>query len=229
MSFVSVICEGECEMDFVQGVLGPHLSIKGITVQGTVVGKTVSRDLASSPGGILKFDPLYRHIRAELRRVSSPTSVVTTMVDLYAFPRDLDGFGAISEIADPYERVIQLETLLQRRIGDTRFFPYVQLHEFEALVLSDMEILRRELDESDATEGIGRLLADLGDLEPEEVDQSPQGAPSKRLQRFLPGYRKRTMARSVTSQIGCDRLRRRCPHFGSWLDRLEALSPSAPL
>ena len=57
--------------------------------------------------------------------------VFTTMFDLYALPDDFPGYEAAKAIGEPYARVAALETAFAEAINDSRFIPYIQLHEFE--------------------------------------------------------------------------------------------------
>ena len=63
----------------------------------------------------------------------------TTMFDLYALPDDFPGFDASKTISDPYSKVNRLETDFATAINDKRFIPYIQLHEFEALLFCGIE------------------------------------------------------------------------------------------
>ena len=58
---------------------------------------------------------------------------------------------------------------------------------------------------------------------PEEIDDSPDTAPSKRIQALIPGYRKPLSGTLAARAIGLPRIRSACPHFSDWLDRLENL------
>jgi len=223
VSFLVVLCEGETEMDFVGALLTEHLSQFGIRTRPILLGKKLKRDVATAPGGVFKYGAVYRHITASLRQYSSETSHVTTMLDLYAFPTDFPDYEDVVRNKVSVTRAVALETAMRYQVNSPRFIPHIQLHEFEALVLSKREELKPEFEEPLATAGVAALDENIGALAPEEIDQTVEGAPSKRLSRFLPGYRKREMGVSVTRRIGWEHLRTACPHFGSWLQSLEAL------
>lgn len=223
MSFLAVLCEGYTEMDFVGAVLREHLNRYGVAVHPILLGKKIKHDIAEAPGGVFQFDSVYRHITATLRSYSSETSFVTTMLDLYAFPRDFADYRELARIEDPSQRVEALELAMGNRVKSPRFLPYIQLHEFEALVLSKTDELPAEFEEPAGSDGVQALSRDIGGLKPEEVNETKEGAPSKRLTRFLPGYRKRDMGVNVTKRIGCAHLRTTCPHFAAWLSGLEAM------
>ena len=104
-----------------------------------------------------------------------------------------------------------------------RFVPYVMMHEFEALLFSDCDAFAR---------GIGlpvlapqfRKIRDAFES-PEEIDDSPRTAPSKRVEALVPGYEKPFMGTMAVLEISLDTIRSECPSFRAWMERLEGLCP----
>lgn len=104
-----------------------------------------------------------------------------------------------------------------------RFVPFVMIHEFEALLFSDCQGF---------AEAIGReaLAADFQGIRdafpnPEQIDDSPQTAPSKRIAALVPQYEKPLIGVLASLQIGLEAMRRECPHFSGWLDWLQTAVP----
>jgi hypothetical protein len=102
-----------------------------------------------------------------------------------------------------------------------RFVHFVVMHEFEGLLFSDCAAFSR---------GISRpeLAGDFRSIReqfqtPEEIDDSPDTAPSKRVQALVPGYEKPLLGVLAVLEIGLARIREECPHFRAWLNRLETL------
>lgn len=60
---------------------------------------------------------------------------------------------------------------------------------------------------------------------PELINDGPTTAPSKRIIAEIPEYafQKSTAGPLIAARIGLDVMRARCPNFGEWLGRLEAL------
>ena len=97
------------------------------------------------------------------------------------------------------------------------------MHEFEALLFSDCETFSRAI-------GRPELSANLQSIRnqfpsPEEIDDSPITAPSKRVEELVEGYEKPLLGALAICEIGLDTIRDECPHFSEWLAHLEA-SPS---
>ena len=58
---------------------------------------------------------------------------------------------------------------------------------------------------------------------PEDIDDSPVTAPSKRVQAIISGYEKPLLGVLAAVEIGLARIQEECPHFRAWLNRLETL------
>ena len=58
---------------------------------------------------------------------------------------------------------------------------------------------------------------------PEDINDSPQTAPSKRILAAMPGYQKTVHGPLIACEIGLDPVRAACPHFDRWLKRIEGL------
>jgi hypothetical protein len=108
------------------------------------------------------------------------------------------------------------------RFNSDRFVPFVVMHEFEGLLFSDCASFSR---------GIGRpdlevRLQDIRDdfTTPEEINDSPITAPSKRVRDLVPGYEKPLLGVLAVLEIGLLRIRAECPHFDGWLNQLESLA-----
>ena len=155
------------------------------------------------------------------------------MVDYYGLPREgqraWPGRARASTLpfADKAS-VVESELLaeVQREMGARfdagRFVPYVMMHEFEALLFSDCEGFARGIDRPEVAVSL-QAIRD-GFASPEEIDDSPETAPSKRVEALVSGYQKPLMGALAALEIGLGAMRRECPHFGAWLRRLEALA-----
>jgi hypothetical protein len=175
-------------------------------------------------GGLLKYikfrNDVLRWIQSDNGRANT---FYTSFIDLYAFPRDAESpyTAQIQSIVDPYQRIAALENAIGQNINHPNFIPYVQLHEFEALLLVEPDRLLTMY--PDGQTGITRLKRDIGNTNPEEINESPQTAPSKRIINHLPNYQgqKAQVGPLVAEDIGLNLLRQKCPHFNEWINKLE--------
>ncbi len=58
---------------------------------------------------------------------------------------------------------------------------------------------------------------------PEEINDSPNTAPSKRIKKLYPAYEKPLYGSLAALEIGLDTIRRECHGFNAWLKSIEDL------
>ena len=166
-----------------------------------------------------------RHVVQHLRR--DVGAVSTTMLDDYGLPDDWPartrGGPSARDTARDIENALLAEVRqsMGPRFRDGRFLPNLLVHEFEALLFSDCFRFARAIDRADLREKMEAIRNAAGG--PEEIDDSPETCPSARVNNLVPEYEKPLHGNLAALEIGISRIRRECPHFGEWLDRLEAL------
>jgi hypothetical protein len=151
----------------------------------------------------------------------------STMFDLYGLARvrDFPGFSEACKLTDPFAKVASLEAALEKDINFPRFIPYIQLHEFESLLLVDPSALKNWfIREAGAVDALSREIAETG-RQPEHIDEGETTKPSGRICKHIPAYagNKVVAALDAVANIGLVRLVDACPHFGAWIKRLEKL------
>lgn len=215
-----VTVEGQAEKEFADKALKPHLAGFAIDVRPRVV---VTNRKLGKRGGILDFDKIRGDLGRLMKQDAHSEARFTTMVDLYALPSEFPGWSEARKKTLPLERVKVLEQALALEFGESRFLPFIQLHEFEALLYCDLDELQRRI--ADSAPGIKALRAEVGDTAPEDINEGAATAPSKRIIRHVPIYERNKVRVGAPAAvaIGLNALRARCPHFGEWLAQLEAL------
>ena len=81
-----------------------------------------------------------------------------------------------------------------------RFVPYVMMHEFEAMLFSDCERFAEGIGEPELAPKFQEIRDKFAS--PEEIDDSPHTAPSKRIESLLPGYKKPVLGIWAAEGIG---------------------------
>ena len=224
---IHVLCEGQTEQGFVEKVLRPYLQDNGIKgVNGILITTNKKKN---ARGGLLS----YNHALTDLRILQRTKidgdferHIFTTMFDFYALPDDFPGFEKIKTIRDPYLKVSNLEKDFADEINDNRFIPYIQLHEFEALLFCGIEYIAELYPGCEKRcKQLTQALQNVGN--PELINNSPHTAPSKRIIKAIEGdnkthynYNKPKTGRFVTEKIGIDELRSKCKHFDEWIEKL---------
>jgi hypothetical protein len=113
-----------------------------------------------------------------------------------------------------------LTAAMVSRFDARRFIPFVVMHEFEGLLFSDCAAFSRGIGRPDLESGLQEIRDQFST--PEDIDDSPVTAPSKRVEALVPGYEKPLLGALAILEIGLARIRAECPHFNGWLTRLEA-------
>lgn len=215
-----VLVEGQTEETFIKTLLAKHLEIYGVSVRAIVV--ETSRD---AYGRKRRGGGHWARWLRDLKRLTAEqkqNSRFTTMFDLYGLPKDFPESDACASIPDTTRHADALQDAMARAVDDWRFIPYIQRHEFETLVLATLDNLAGLLADDDL-EGLARLRVDIGQTSPEDVNDGIDTAPSKRLERCIPGYRKTVHGPLTLEDATLSFLKTQCPRFGRWVTTLENL------
>lgn len=223
---IYIVVEGQTEQTFVRDVLAPTIVHKGIYLFPILIGKPGHK------GGNVNFDRAKNDIGNFLKQRND--TYVTTMFDYFRIDSKWPGREDVERITTngtnltTIDKANTLEIATQSKItaafpnynSENRFIPYIEMHEFEALLFSDANILaeKTEIDLSKIEE----ILDEHGT--PEEINDDPQKAPSKQLEALKSDYRKVVMGKTISEAIGIEKIRVQCPHFNEWLVKLEQLA-----
>ena len=227
MTRLLVHVEGQTEEQFVNELLAPHLRDRGYaSVSARLIGNARQR---GQRGGVKPWSQVRQAIVNHLRQ--DPGSIAATMVDFYGLPRIgpkvWPGCKEVSAVDVQTKPEVVEKALLEdvvRTMGvgfdSSRIIPFVTMHEFEALLFSDCERFAVGIGKPEMT-GPLQVIRDAFS-NPEEIDDSPDTAPSKRVLALVPGYQKPLMGTLAALEIGLTAMRAECPHFDTWLKRLES-------
>jgi len=224
MKRLHITAEGQTEESFVNDTLKPHLASYGVyaDVRRVLTGKKHGKLYR---GGMTNYAKAKNDIVRWLKEERGNGDVAfSTMFDLYALPEDFPGFAEAKRLNNPYQKVAAIEEAFARDIDDYRFIPYIQLHEFEALLFVNPQLFEIEyFDTPEAIDELQKIAEKFAN--PELIDQGPETAPSKRIIKVPPDYEnnKPAVGSMIAHEIGIDELRKACAHFNEWLAKLEQL------
>ena len=215
--------EGQTEENFVNEALAEHLRESGYS--------QVRARLAGNPrrprGGIRPWDGVKRDILAHLKE--DRASINAIMVDYYGLPLDWPARteaptkNSSSAKAEHVEAALHADITeaMGPRFDPSRFVPLVVMHEFEALLFSDPQRFAQGIERRDLA---AEFLAIREEFEsPEDINDSADTAPSKRIMKLLPRYQKPLFGPLAVMEIGLSVIRKECHHFNNWPERLESL------
>jgi hypothetical protein len=227
---VYIVTEGQTETNFINKILGPYFQSHNMTlISCTVVTKSDKKAGRQYKGGISRYSKAKNDIvRCLAYAKKDPFAVyVSTMFDFYRLPNDFPGYSEAQKTDDPYLKVEYLEKSLQDDIckSDFSFLPYLSLHEFEALLFSDIDVVQKHF--FGPTIDVSPLVNTVSQYpNPELINSSEQTSPSKRILQCVPEYAKPIDGVEIAKKIGLDVLRAKCRHFDSWIRKLEGLETS---
>jgi len=217
MKKLIVICEGPTEQVFCKNIIKVHLKSFDIDVEYPLI--------SHSNGGIVKWINLKPQIETSL--AINDETFVTTFIDYYGLESH-HSYPKWSEAVAEADKDKKMEILEDGMLKDIlvdrqpRFIPYIQLHEFEALVFSKYSAFVDYYEPSEAN------LAGLQSIctahsNPETINNLPSTAPSKRLKNNISRYDKVTHGVDICESIGIVTIRAKCPRFNNWIDKLEKI------
>jgi hypothetical protein len=168
-------------------------------------------------GGVTSWEQIKRDLRNLLG--DTDAAAITTLIDYYGLPTDVPGMG--TRKGSPAACVEHVEKAIAGQFKDRRLRPFLMLHEFEAMLFTNIKKWEHRFDDAAA---IARLKKDVAGLAPEGINETPRGAPSKRILHRLGGYEKPFHGPDALQDIGLDAIREACPHFAAWLTWAENLA-----
>lgn len=216
-----VYAEGQTEELFVNRILRNHLAIHGVTVERPVLAAT-SREATGQRGGFVNWNAIEFDLQRIFADDTDPHLRITTLLDAYAMPTTMPGYEpSVGNHRSP-ESIDRIEAVWRRHFNERRFVPYLQRHEFEALVLADSDALKTVFPAYSAQiDALAQSIA--GFASAEDINDGLNTHPSARLTTAIRGYdmRKPDHALFVLQQADMPKIRLACPRFNAWLHQWE--------
>lgn len=212
MKRLYIVVEGQTEQEFVNGMIAPYLHGFGIYDVAPILIHT-SR---SGRGGMVNYQHLYNTVKMLL--YSSKTDfIVTTFIDFFRLPNTMPKYEECNKVENKNQRIKNLEDALDASVNDRRFFSYIQMYEFEALLFASNKGFEYYFSEE-----VARKTSDIiANYEnPENINSSPEGAPSKRLLAIKPDYNKVLEGNLIALENGMHVVLEKCPRFAQWIRKI---------
>lgn len=194
MTRLAISVEGATEREFVSTVLRPHFNGRNLFITPVDMGGNVSIDKAVS----------------EIKKLLPNYDFVSTLYDFYGFKHK--GKPSLKELL----------TELSDRVSDSRFLPYIQQYEFEALLFSNTRELVAEFEDESQLDHFNALVQKAGNAE--NINDGYDTCPSRRIESKFPAFVKNLHGPVICQRIGLAQIRAECPLFHEWICKLEALT-----
>lgn len=215
---IKILVEGQTEETFVRDVIAPFYASQQIFITPIIV--------LTSPGckgGVTSYGKVKQQLTRLCREDQS--AVITTMFDLYGLPNDFPGKqeAHFPVTGNGEQKAAFIEERMGADINESNLIPHLIVHEFEALLFVAPEKFSDWIDDQGPVEALTAIKQQADGL-PEQINDNPNTAPSKRILTLVPHYKKPLHGPLIAEDIGLDTMRQTCPHFNNWLGRLEALA-----
>lgn len=212
MKRVIFIVEGDTEISFIQKCIMPYLYQKGFT-NPMNAQKIITNRKKNKKGGNVAFD----YLKNDIERVAATRNIlITTFLDFFRLPTDFPGYTTDSLKIEQIEEAVRenISSIVDR----ANFLPYIQRHEIEALMYTNMDGFNYVVDKEESLNKLKEIINQYAN--PEDINSGSETAPSKRLMKIFP-YQKTTDGEIILEALPIDDIRSKCPRFNEWLENLE--------
>lgn len=218
MKKILILVEGQTEERFVKDIMNPTFLSRNCILIPTIVTTKIVKSGGRFKGGWVSYASAKRDLQKLLGDTS--TLCVTTMFDFYGMPDDFPNWDCDGTC---YQKVEAAENVFSQDINNSKFIPYIQLHEFEGLLFTSPKVVSATLGRAKAEilQSIQRISNAFAT--PEEINEGDETHPSKRLTKLFPNYNKPVFGSIIAQRTGLDTIRKSCPHFNGWVTKLLAL------
>ena len=219
MKRLIIVCEGPTEQEFCKDVLFPYFQSKGIILEYPTI--------KHSNGGIVPWATIKKQLQNHLYEGNTIVSMLIDFYrikDSYSFP----GWMEAKQINDISQKMKYLFDEMKKDIDlnlCSRFIPYIQVHEFEALLFSDISVFEKNFTQQELKMQLLKDAVASADT-PEGINNGPNTAPSVRLMQAVEGYDKVVYGACLAYDIGLEKIREKCPSFNDWIQILENFKSS---
>ncbi len=196
---IGVICEGQTEINFIKVLNKKYFNIKNISLKPVSLGGNVSIERVVNFASKLDFN------------------IITTFIDFYGFKNKNQ------------KNVEDIEKKLKEQFNKINsnknkiFIPYLQLHETEALWFSSIDTIIK-VKNADEKQKISLKEIEKNYKTPEDINDSYETAPSKRLEKIFPDYAKIIDGNAIFNNTSLALIKEKCPRFNNWLTEIEQIT-----
>lgn len=212
MKRVVFIVEGDTEVSFIQRCVIPYFYSKGFT-NSMNAQKILTNRRVNKKGGNVGFE----YLKNDICRVTATKNVlITTLLDFFRLPVDYPRYTTDSKKLTEIENAMKED--IAGVVNETCFLPYIQRHEIEALMYTNMDGFNIVVDDEKRLDELQRIIERYSN--PEDINGGAETAPSKRLMKIFP-YEKTTDGEMILGALNIDDIRAKCPRFNAWMEKLE--------
>lgn len=221
MKHLYIIVEGETEEEFVNKILLPYLYEQGLNTHIQALMITMK----GGGHGFNDIEHLKETIKPLLHYQNEP--VITTLIDHYGInsKKKLPDYEICNQEIEMKKRLACMENSLAEAVKELApnypyFIPNIIQHEMETLWFADVEGFN--LEKEAIRIAIAKVCSTFPEIE--DINHTPEGAPSKRLIKIYEEnnekYRKVDDGIVIAELIGIETMLAKAPRFKAWIEKI---------
>lgn len=213
--FIYIVVEGQTEEEFIKRILDKYFEKFYIHLTPIII-ETSRTPRKKHKGGLTT----YLHLKKDILKLLPQSQIykVSTMIDYYGLPEDFPGINSVPD-GDIYQKVKYLEEKFAEDINNPKFIPYIQIHEFEALLFSSIDGFKSIISNLEVINKLQQIIDSYPN--PEEINDNPDTHPSKRIENVFPDYNKMLHDIDIIESVGIEVILQKCKHFREWIEKLK--------
>lgn len=213
MKRIIIVVEGQTEQEFVKQCIAPYMLANYgiISVTARLIGKPGHK------GGDVRFSRLKTDLTLLLHE---PNVVVSTFIDFFKLANDFPNAEGCQKYHRSEDRIACIEQGLTEAIAVPAFIPYIQRHEFEALLFASGKGFEKYFKASTCLK-----LNEIIHTYPNPEDINNTAPPSYRLLQIVEQYEglkydKVIFGNILALETGLETMLATCPRFALWIEKL---------
>ena len=204
---IGVVCEGQTETDFIKQLNKNYFNKINISLKPVGIN-----DKQKNIGGNVSIARVVNF----LHNHSNMYNMLTTFIDFYGL-KNKDN-KKVSELEEEIKKEFYKDNKYKNKI----LIPYIQMHETEALWFSDINaIIQVKNANKKQKEDLSKIIEKYKN--PEDINDSYETAPSKRLENIFCDYSKVIDGKEISNKISINIFIEKCPRFSKWVNEISNL------
>lgn len=211
MTHLKILVEGYSEEHFVKCKLAPFLLKYNVKIE----------ELVNMNGA--NWTDLQKHLK--IMSSNDKTAWITTIIDVYPLSKKYPSYKTLKNISNPTALVEAMEAMLSEFMcvqqHHEQFIPFFVLHEFEAWLFSQPEIIVEHFQNKQAVRKEINKILNKARNNPEDINHGEATHPKAHLLRITQdNYKSGDDGIKIINKIDINIIKESCQHFANWLDRL---------
>ena len=224
MANIFIIVEGQTEEQFFKKNLQQHYIAQTGDYQHyfqvVVMPSKKNTYTRIHKGGSINYENCIANIKRFLHQAAH-CELVLLVFDYYGIHESFKDHLDESHLS-LVDKIVAIQERLEQEINNSRFKFRLQVHEFEALLFSDVQIIAKHFRQPETLQTLEKILSKF-EGNPELINDHISTAPSKRLKKLFSDFGKTSDGLQIIDKIPIEVLRKQCYYFNQTLQLFDNL------